>query len=237
MNKNSNPNKVMKNFLVCLFLLVIQLAYSQKKYHLDFALEFDVKINTHKSKKDSTWFYMINSKANNFILFVNEKNEKNYNLVFSDREGLFVNSLVEKDLFFKAETINNECESVRKSTNPHKFQVDNYEFINLKDTLINNVSYFHYIIKTNRGLKYQKKKKIVTIHFIVDKNSPDFSPFLLEPTCYEEWKKERNIPNGKPFIIFHENFKGKITFKMQLKNAVKIDRFFTVPDECDYIKI
>lgn len=106
MNKNSNPNKVMKNFLVCLFLLVIQLAYSQKKYHLDFALEFDVKINTHKSKKqkskkDSTWFYMINSRANNFILFVNEKNEKNYNLVFSDREGLFVNSLVEKDLFLK----------------------------------------------------------------------------------------------------------------------------------------
>jgi hypothetical protein len=242
LNLNSNPNKVMKNFLVCFLIALSQMGFAQKKYHLDYALEFEIKINTHKIKnqkikKDSTRFYIVNAKENNFILFINEDGGKNYNLFFSDKEGLFVNSSVDKNLFSKAETINNECESVRRSSNPYKFQVDNYEFINLSDTLVNNTSYYHYTIKTNRGLKYQKRKKIVSIHYIVDKNSPDFSPFFIEPTCYEEWKKERNIPNGKPFIIYHENYKGEITFKMQLENAVKIDRYFTVPDECDYTKI
>jgi hypothetical protein len=232
----------MKNFLVYIFILIIQMGFAQKRYHLDYALEFDIQINSHDSEKDkigkdSIRFYMINSNLNNIILFLNEKDEKNYNLFFSDKEGLYVNSVIEKSLFFKAETINNNCESVHRTSNPFTYQVNNYEFINLKDTLINDTSYFHYIIKTNRGLKFQKRKKIVSIHYIVDKNSPEFSPFLIESTCYEEWKKERNIPNGKPSIIYHENYKGEITFKMELKNAVKIDRYFTVPNECDYTKI
>lgn len=34
-------------------------------------------------------------------------------------------------------------------------------------------------------------------------------------------------------MIYYVNLEGEITFKMKLKNIVKIDKYFTIPEECD----
>ena len=37
-------------------------------------------------------------------------------------------------------------------------------------------------------------------------------------------------------IIYYTNLKGEITFKQELLNVVKIDKYLTIPEECDYTK-
>mgnify|MGYP006175110057 CR=1 FL=1 len=228
----------MKNFCLLLFVLFASFCYSQKSYSFDYVLEFDNAISLKKDKKEyAIKAYLVNSTKNNFILYLGESDSLKLSFHFLDQEGISLKSTIDKNLFIKSKTIATICKNVTRYVNPFKFQVNNYEFLNMNDTIINQQSYYHYCIKSTRSLKYQKRKKIATIHYIVDKNSPDFLPFLTLPTCYEEWKKERNIPNGIPYTIYHKNREGEITFKMQLKSSTKIDKFLVVPEECDYTKI
>lgn len=229
---------LMKNFWLLSFTLLVQLCYSQKNYDFDYILNFDKSISIKKNKeKDSAKTFLVNSSKNGYMMVLNNLDSSIYGILFIDNDGILINSTINKNSLNTAEKITTDCKNVKPFSNPFKFQVDNYEFVNLTDTIINNTSYYHYCIKSTRSLKYQKRKKIVTIHYIVDKNSPDFLPFLTLSTCYEEWKKERNIPNGSPFIIYHVNVKGAIMFKMQLKSLVKINKNLAVPEECDYSKI
>lgn len=121
---------------------------------------------------------------------------------------------------------------ISKYQYPYEKKLKKYTLVNLRDTLINGVSYYHYQMK-----HIKMKKKHITVHFIVDKNSPECMPFFYNDLFQEIWKKNKIVPNGLPFIIFHKNFKNEITYRMELKNAIKINKFFIIPDECDYIKI
>lgn len=220
----------MNKIIFFFFLTFLQISFGQKKYHFDYALEFDQKLNF--DGKDSVNVFLINSKENSYRLFLMEK-ESDYKFVMIDYKGNHFNGLLQNQTFIKAETINIECNTVGKYNNLYKDKVKNYFFENLNDTIINDVSYYHYAIKSNKSIKYQKRKKIVTYHYIIDKNSPDFLPFFYKVTPYNEWLKEKNVPNGKPFMIYYVNLEGEITFKMKLKNIVKIDKYFTIPEECD----
>lgn len=229
---------LMKNFWLLSFTLLVQLCYSQKNYDFDYILNFDKSISIKKNKeKDSAKTFLVNSSKNGYMMVVNNRDSSKYGILFIDNDGILINSTINKNSLNTAEKITTDCKNVKPFSNPFKFQVNNYEFVNLTDTIINNTSYYHYYIKSNRSLKYQKRKKIVAIHYIVDKKSPEFLPFLIHYTCYEEWKKERNIPNGSPYIIYHKNIKGEITYKIQLKSLVKVTKYLAVPDECDYTKI
>jgi hypothetical protein len=227
----------MKNFWLLSFTLLVQLCYSQKNYYFDYILEFDKEISLNsKVEIDSIKTYLINSNKNSYFMSLNKGDFLNVGLNFIDNDGILIYSTINKSLFNATRKITIDCKNAKHYYNPYKYQVENYIFINLKDTIINNKSFYHYCIKSNRSLKYQKRNKIMAIHYIVDKNSTDFLPFLIEPTCYEEWKKERNIPNGLPFIIYQKNFEGKITHKIQLKTCTKIEMSLVVPEECDFTK-
>lgn len=214
-----------------LFFFFLQISFGQKNYLFDYALEFDQKLKF--DGKDSVNVFLVNSKENSYRLFLMDK-ESDYKFVMIDYKGNHFNGFLPTKTFTEAETINIQCNTVGKYNNLYKDKVENYFFENLNDTVINDVSYYHYAIKSNKSLKYQKRKKIVTYHYIIDKNSPDFLPFFYKGTPYNEWEKEKNIPNGKPFMIYYENLEGEKTFKMKLKNIVKIDKYFTIPEECDY---
>jgi hypothetical protein len=215
------------------FLNITFSTYSQKKYHFDTVLEFDIKQCTFNNKKDTIDCFLINSKNNSYVLHVNNDSLIT-KFLFIDQNGASVNGQLNSNDFFKAETINNDCNIVRSFTNPYKYQVKNYYYVNLNDTVIDTKSYFHYAIKSNKSLSYKKRKNINTYHYIVEKNNSNFLPFLVSSTSYEEWKKEKNIPNGIPYIIYFEDVEGKITTKMTLKNYIKIDKYFTIPKDCDY---
>lgn len=219
----------MKKIILSFFLVFLQTGIAQKKYNFDYVLEF----NTYKTEKHSLNTYLVNSKDNSFLLHYKFKNDSCL-ISMIDRKGLSVNSKCLKNDFIRAETISNDCSSVTKFENPFRFKIKEYFFIEHKDTLLKNKYYHHYSIKSNKSLKYQKRKNIAEYHYIVDRESNSFLPFLMHTTPFNEWVEEKNIPNGILYMFYSENLDGKVVFKMELKKIVKIDKNLTIPIECDY---
>ena len=221
------------------FLLVIcffgSLGFSQKQYHFDYALIYDNPISVDKETKSN--LYLINSKDNSYHTFVSfDKDSIKASLKLIDFEGLIINSNVSKGMFYKAETFSSECNSVYRFSNKFNYKTKEYDIVRHQDTTINDTIYFHYSIKSNKSLEYQKRKRIVTSHYIIDKNSEQFKPFLYHSTIYNKWLETLKIPNGIIKIKYDVNVEGKIIFKQTLVKVVQINKVFTIPEECDYTK-
>ena len=221
------------------FLLVIcffgSLGFSQKQYHFDYALIYDNPISVDKETKSN--LYLINSKDNSYHTFVSfDKDSIKASLKLIDFEGLIINSNVSKGMFYKAETFSSECNSVYRFSNKFNYKTKEYDIVKHQDTTINDTIYFHYSIKSNKSLEYQKRKRIVTSHYIIDKNSEQFKPFLYHSTIYNKWLETLKIPNGIIKIKYDVNVEGKIIFKQTLVKVVQINKVFTIPEECDYTK-
>ena len=225
----------MKRFFLLLFCFVGSLGFSQKQYHFDYALIYDNPISVDKETKSN--LYLINSKDNSYHTFVSfDKDSIKTSLKLIDFEGLIINSNISKGVFYKAETFSNECNSVYRFSNKFNYKTKEYDIVKHQDTTINDTIYFHYSIKSNKSLEYQKRKGIVTSHYIIDKNSEQFKPFLYQSTIYNKWLETLKIPNGIIKIKYDVNVEGKIIFKQTLVKVVQINKVFTIPEECDYTK-
>jgi len=224
----------MKKTYVLICLLIFCQTFGQKKYLFDYA--FSVKGSYSLKNEKFNSFFLVNSKENKYHLYAHEsKDSLSLALHFIDNDGIAFNGTMLKTDFYKVETIENTCKEITLFYNEYKYKRKDYDFVNFKDTILDGISYFHYAIKCNRKLKYQKRKKIITTHFIVDKTDSDFLPFTYVPTIYEVWKKTKNIPNGYPKIIFYINTEGVETGKMEL-TATKVDKYATIPDDCPLYK-
>lgn len=225
----------MKRCFLLLICFVVSLGFSQKQYHFDYALIYDNPVSVDKETKSN--IVLINSKDNSYHTFVSfDKDSIKVSLKLIDFEGLIVNSNVGKEMFYKAETFSNECNSVYRFSNKFKYKTKEYDIVKYQDTTINDTTYFHYSIKSNKTLEYQKRKRIVTSHYIIDKNSEQFKPFLYHSTIYNKWLETLKIPNGIIKIKYDVNVEGKIIFKQTLVKVVQINKVFTIPEECDYTK-
>ena len=225
----------MKHFSLLLFCFIGSFGFSQKNYHFDYALLYEY--SSINSKVKTSNIYFINSKSINYYLGESKnKDSININLIFLDHNGISSISKIAIQDFYKAEVFANECNSVLKYSNQYKYKANEYTFVKHNDTLINNVFYFHYEIKSIKSIKYQKRKKIQSAHLIIDKNSQEFTPLLYNPLFYNLYSKTPILPNGLFKIIYYTNLKGEITFKQELLNVVKSDKYLTIPDECDYTK-
>lgn len=222
--------------LIQLFVCFVwSLGFSQKQYHFDYALIYDNPISVENETKSN--LYLINSKDNSFSTLVSfDLDSINASIRLIDYDGLFVNSNVKKEKFYEAETLSNVCNSVYRFSNKYKYKIKEYNFIKHQDTTINDTVYYHYSIKCNKSLSYQKRKKIVTSHYIIDKNSEQFKPFLYHATVYNKWIETLELPNGIIKIKYDVSVEGKIIFKQELIKVIQINKFFTIPAECDYTK-
>ena len=225
----------MKCFFLLFLCFVGSVGFSQKEYHFDYVLLYENSSIDFKTKTSDLYF--INSKNINYYLGESKnKDSINMNLIFLDYNGISSISKIAIQDFYKAEVFANECNSVLKYSNQYKYKANEYTFVKHDDTLINNVFYFHYEIKSIKSIKYQKRKKIQSAHIIIDKNSQDFKPLLYNPLFYNLYSKTPILPNGLFKIIYYTNLKGEITFKKELLNVVKSDKYLTIPEECDYTK-
>lgn len=213
----------MKNFLIISFIFLIQMSFSQKKYHLDYALEFE---STNGSVVNKNIFYY-NSQNNGIRMFLFETDSVNYDFTFSDSKNISIKSTIKKDELLKAKYIQNTCEFIYRYKDRFEKKLKKYSFINLNDTVINGISYYHYVAKNNT-----LKRKDKNVHYIVDKNSTGYMPFFQNAVTFELWKKQQIVPYGIPFMIFSKDYYGEITNKMQLKNHYKIDKNIVIPDDC-----
>ena len=225
----------MKNqFLLFLLFTISLFSFGQKKYSFDYAIQYNFQKNdTSKVEKQ---IFLTNSKDNSYVLRVMEKDSLDYKLFFLDQNGITSTIYLSKKDFLDAEIITLKCEFASRYYNPYKYQTENYDFINQKDTLIDNSNYQVYITKSNKP-KREKRKKIGISHFIIEKNTNFHLPIFLAATAYEMCKKEKNIPNGiAKQIYFTKYMDNKKLSIFNLVEYVKINKFFVVPDECDYTK-
>ena len=225
----------MKRYFLLIICFFGSLGFSQKQYHFDYALIYDNPISVDKETKSN--LYLINSKDNSYHTFVSfDKDSIKASLKLIDFEGLIINSNVSKGMFYKAEIFSSVCNSVYRFSKKFNYKTKEYDIVKHQDTTINDTIYFHYSIKSNKSLEYQKRKRIVTSHYIIDKNSEQFKPFLYHSTIYNKWLETLKIPNGIIKIKYDVNVEGKIIFKQTLVKVVQINKVFTIPEECDYTK-
>ncbi|MBY0486369.1 MAG: hypothetical protein K2P85_04150 [Flavobacteriaceae bacterium] len=225
----------MKKVLLVLSLFVFSQMVGQKKYSFDYIFLIEHTDSLKNIKTNS--LYWLSSRHNNYRLYASgNKDSLAYAVLFVDENGISFNRLIAKTKLNKIDTITNTCDEVNRFGNPYKFEKRNYSFINLKDTLINDTIYYHYILKSKKPLKYQKRKKIDTVHYIVDKTDPDFLPFTYHSMIYEIWKASKNVPNGYPKYIYCINTEGKETGRVEFKKAKRINRCTIIPNDCDYTK-
>ena len=217
----------MKKVFLFASLFVFCQLFSQKKYSFDYTLIYKESCQTHKDT--ISFIYLVNSKMNNYNLFASEVKSKDYSLNFHDQNGVAVHSKVKKEDFYKAETFVNSCEQTLRLSNPYKEKTKDYEFVIYKDTLLKDTLYFHYAIKCLKSIKYQKRKNI-------SKTDSQFIPLLFHPMIYEKWKRNKTLPNGILKMIYYYDYSGKTVSKMTLVAVIKIDKYLTIPNECDYTK-
>ncbi len=219
-----------------LLLLFSQIFYAQKTYKFDYILEYKNKIDSTQLISNPTFF--INSEENSYHILTYKTDSLKNMLNFYVKDGTkkpMVRETVNRKELLETELITIECVAIFYNPEyPFKDKVKDYYFENLKDTVINNVSYYHYVIKSNKSLKYQKRNKIHQFHYIIDKNSPSFLPFFHHQTVYEEWKTDKKtIPNGILKIEYHTNWENKIVTKWVLEKINHIIKEVVIPTDCD----
>lgn len=226
----------MRDFLLLLFLVFTIGLQAQKKYSFTNVLIYEHSSTLNPENKSYDETYLISKKANQYHLVLDHSDSLNYKFDLIDQDGVSLKKIeVKKNDFIRSQSITVDCKIVSHYSNPFKNKTDDYDFHKHKDTVIDNISYYHYSIASNKSKKYKIKKRLSQFHYVVTKDHPDFLPFLQHSTVYEEWKKHHNIPNGYPVLIYYvSEVTGKTTSVLKLKEIASIDKYVIIPKECDY---
>lgn len=217
------------------FVFIGSFVNAQKKYHFDYALLYKNYESVDKIVRSELYF--VNSNDNSFVMHTaDNKDSINANISLIDYKGLSVISKTKKSLFYQAETLKNECNSVYKFSNLHKNKTKEYTFKKHNDTVIDNKNYYHYSLNSLKSKKYQKRKKIKSFHLIFDSSNQSILPFLPFPLIYNLYIANPILPKGVPIIMYYVDVNGQITFKRELVELIKTDKYLSVPEECDYTK-
>lgn len=223
----------MKNIFLSLTLLFSILAAAQKTYDFDYCIELD--IYTVQTQKKYKHYFYINSTKPNFMFHILDFAKDTVNVNFNDVNGIKVrDSKIERTSFFKAANLEFDCKVVGEEINYYDFKKDEYEINQLKDTLIDGTYLIHVEIKSNKRLKYQKRKKIVRRYLIIEKDA-DFIPSYLVSSAlvYNLWKKSSLVIKGKITSTYDLDLQNKIVAQCNY-NYIKSDKNITIPKECDY---
>jgi hypothetical protein len=176
---------------------------------------------------------LTNSKKNNYTAVITELDSLKYKMIFKDENGIYSNVTILKSNLKKAEFINIDCKYVSRYRNPYKYQTKNYDFFELKDTLIKGKTYSKYKLESIKPKKV-KRKKLGTEFYIINNRTEFHLPILNFSTAYEEWKTKRNFPNGIFLEKYFIDFYGQLDSKECFINYWKIDKKILIQKECDY---
>ena len=226
----------MKQLISLIITFSTFLCYSQKHYKFDYLIQLNYTIYKDSLvEKTFSRYYFTNSKNNNFLAEITEIDSLNYNMIFKDENGLNFNVNFLKSDLNKAEFINIDCIYVQKRKNPFKHLINDYDFINLNDTIIDGTEYLRYEL-TSIKPKRKKRKKLGYETYIIYPNTDFHLPIFIYSTPYEEWKSKRNIPNGifKERLLF--DYYGKLIVKEEVIQYQKMNKTIVIDKECDYVQ-
>lgn len=224
----------MKYFPI-LLLLITQVCFGQEKqriYKFDYLIEYEYQENTEAVTEKR--YILTNSQQSNYKITVKAK-DSIYELQFIDQDGVYGHFSLAKADFYQAMTFDLNCDIVTRYRNPYIYKRKEYEFTTIKDTVINSHSFQQYI------LKYTGKKKKVPhdqhrIVYLLEKNTSYHLPIFTHPIAYEEWKKEKTLPNGIPRLMYCVQKDQEKFHSYNLKNIYKIEKFISFNKDCKRLK-
>ena len=197
------------------------------EYNFNCRLTYEVT-NLKDQKKNHIVSYLINEQDNSYNstnLTISDNKEE---ITFVDQNGVYwKGQLNNRNLKNSVVTLDKGLS--RKYNNPYKYQVDNYDFVELKDTLLDNKNCKRFMLKSN-DVEKEKKKKLGREIYIIDTSS-NTQPLLTFCTAYEVWKRRKNIPNGIIIEKYFYNFKGEMVTKEKLKSIENINLKFKFASE------
>ncbi len=202
-----------------LILLISNFALCQTNFQFDYLLEYEFihYVDSTKSEKKT---YLTNSKDNSYNLEITNKDSLTYKLFFLKQDYIRSHINILKKTFQSNINININCKEIFPGSNPNKFQVENYNYIKIDDTL----SFEEYKMVCLRPEKYIKKKKIGYYKLKFDKNLPIHLPNFQFDKLYKEWKKNKNLPNNFVLENSYYDYTGNLIWTEKLINYSKINK-------------
>lgn len=212
-----------------LFLLISNFAFCQTNFQFDYLLEYEF-IHYVDSTKSEKKIYLTNSKDNSFNFELTYKDSLTYKLFFLKQDYIKTHVNILKKTFQSNTNINISCKEFFSNSNLYKFQIENYDYIKTNDSL--NIEEYKTVCL--RPEKHIKKKKIGYHKLKFDKSLPVHLPNLQFNTLFEEWKKEKDLPNHFVLENSFYDYTGKLIWKERLINYYKIDKKINIiTSECD----
>lgn len=215
----------MKKLLVSVLLLCFVISFAQTTYHFDKMLTYEYT-EYQRPQKNHIRIYLINSLDNSFFAYLDDKGQEDQ-ITFVHQDILYAQTSLHKTALINGD-IRLNCDSISNYQNPYKYQTRNYDFTPVKDTLVNNKNYKYYYIRHNKPKMAIKKKAGRLLYIINTENSS--LPLLTYPTAFEEWKLNRNIPNGIIEEIHFYNYKGEHITTERLIKSENIHKTIFTPD-------
>jgi hypothetical protein len=222
--------KNMKKLLLCL-LVISNSSLSQTKYSFDYLLHYE-HTNHIDSRKSKTIYFLTNSKDNSYSARIIIKDSLNFSIYFFKHDLIISYVIVSKKNFEIAEFINIECKNVSLYSNSHKDKVQFHDFVKINE--IDSLEIYEF-----KNIQPEKERKIKnTARYVLKFNTsyPFHLPNLIEGTPFEEWKKERDLPNNFISELLIYNSKNELESSEILVEYIKIDKKINIlTEECGSI--
>lgn len=208
----------MKKIIQLVLLVSSSYLFSQTEFSFDYLLQYNY-VNHIDSTKNETVYYLTNSKDNSYLARITNRDSLNLNILFIKHDYIISDIVVSKNDFQSAELINIECKEVSSYINRYKYFVNVYDYIKLDKT----DSIEKYEIICLKSEKFRKKRKIGKYVLTFDYTMPFHLPNLIYSTLYEEWNKERDLPNYFLNEISFYTYENKLSTSEYLVNFIKKD--------------
>ena len=197
------------------------------EYNFNSRLVYEVT-DLKNQKKNRIVTYFINEQDNSYNAFQNSISSKQNEVTFVDQNGIYWKGEIKTEDLNKPK-ITLGKEQITHHSNHYKYQIDNYDFIELKDTILDNKVCKRFMLKSNNAER-EKNKKLGTEIYVID-TSLNMKPLLPFSTAYEIWKTRKNIPNGLIVEKYLFNYKNEMVIKEKLKSSENVNLTFDLPSE------
>ena len=223
----------MKYKIILLLLLFPSLSmFSQKKYSFDYVIEYNFQKN--ETSKIEKRYLLTNSEDDSYSVYVSEEDNSNFKMDFEDEKGIRSISIIDKNDFFKAETIMLNCENIHYQKDMRMYDSNRFDFINKNDTLINGIYYKNYVMKYHKNAESKRYNRGIS-NYIVENNTEFHLPLMMFSSIFDVSATSINRPNGIAKEIFSLSYDGKhYEFIYNLLQYVKSNKFIEIPAKCDY---
>lgn len=215
----------MKNLWI-LIVLISTICYSQNKYFFDSKIEYEFTNHLDPTKNCIKTYYT-NSKDNSYSIYRIVLDSTTSKIEFIDSKGTYLKKKVSNSIFNNANVYFSKSE-IRNYAYPFLYQLDNYHFSEVNDTILNNKAYKQIYFLSN-DLKRAKKKNLGTLQYIFDTNF-DHQPLLQFSTAFEVWKLTRKIPNGLIMESHLRNVQNKLVYSEKLRQLSSMVMYLIITE-------